>query len=147
MVGHVVERLLEDHCRRLAAWRGDARLTTYLIQVARNLCIDYIAAQARYRNVPETVPPPEKWINDAEEREDAQKWANRRTAVEAAVEQLSPKQAMILRMRMDGYSLRQIAQALRLPPGSVSVESARAIEKLRSVMNEMTSTPTTDEKP
>lgn len=134
LVGHAVEKLLEDRCRRLACWRGDARLSTYLVQVVRNLCLDYIAVHSKHERVPDAMREPQEWVDTIGSHEQAELDEERRAAVQAAMEQLSPKQAMIIRLRMDGNSLRQIARTLRLPPGSVAVENSRAVEKLRRAL-------------
>jgi len=141
MVGHVYEKLLENGCRRLVLWRGQSRLTTYLVQVTRNLCLDLVKAYARETRVPNIGDEfnPEKkqsgvWRSVFESQEDAAHHQNQQAALLAAIGKLPPKQAMIMRMRLEGCSLRQIAKTLGMPDGTVAAENSRAIERLRKAM-------------
>lgn len=38
---HIIEQLWKDGARRLTAWEGRSRLSTYLVSIASRLCMDY----------------------------------------------------------------------------------------------------------
>ena len=136
LVAYVYEKLLEDQGRRLRAWRGRAKFSTYLVHVSRNLCIDLLrksgkedAALGVARKGP--VDPPDLHGYSLEEEE----WRDvQRNALREAIDELRPRQRMIIRLRLKGKSLRDIARAMKLPRGTVFVENSRAIERLRGVM-------------
>lgn len=131
----VYHKLIEDKCRRLRAWQGRARFSTYLVQVTRNLVLDWVDVQKR------TVPtaPLEDRLDAACDTPDL--GADEVAAVQAralyeAIKALPERQAVIMRMRLAGHSLRDIAQLLGRPIGTISVESSRAMEKLRTLLEQ-----------
>lgn len=126
----VYQKFLEDRCRRLRAWRGQARFSTYLVQVTRNLVLDWVDAQKR---TIATTPIDDRTeamaaVRDVELDEEV---ALQHAALRAAIEALPEKQAVIMQLRIEGKSLRDIAQLLRRPVGTISVESSRAMERMR----------------
>jgi RNA polymerase sigma factor (sigma-70 family) len=125
---HLYQRLLEDDCRRLRAWQGRARFSTYLVQVTRNLVLDYYALRNQ-RPVPEAY---QAHMERSCVPETEDEWMEaRKEAFRRALTQLSPKQATIIRLRLEGRTLNEIAQITNRPPGTVAVENSRAMEKLR----------------
>jgi RNA polymerase sigma factor (sigma-70 family) len=136
IVGHVYEKLIEDDCRRIAAWRGRARFSTYLVQVVRNLVLDY---QAKATRVPdavtlESVPEPLIAAADHGQTEEDDR---RVGALYQALDRLPSGYALLVRMRLEGHSLRDIAAIQKKPVGTVSVENSRALKKLKTIMDEL----------
>lgn len=130
VVNHVYEKLLEDDCRRLRAWNGDAKLSTYLVQVTRNLAVDCLRKQGRdgrLKNLDE-LPP---WFKEIEMPRVAESAEPLLDALQDAINELTPKRTMIIKLRLKGHSLREIAKLLNLPEGTVSVENSRALQALR----------------
>jgi len=143
LVGHVYEKLLEDDCRRLMAWREMSKLSTYVAMVARNLVIDYVKKIGKMRSAPlrevESVMP--SWIDLEESAEiDAQRDA-RLKALKAALGELPQQQLAIMLLRLEGNSLRDIAAMMAIPQGTVFVFNSRAMQKLKKTIVSMTETP------
>lgn len=141
LVGHVYEKLLEDRCRRLRLWRQQSKFSTYLVQVARNLCHDYLDRHGKAIPVTENQDPGQ-WFTgqnagDVPECEETTNLEARKVALRDALARLSPKQAMILRLRMEGLSLRRIAALMKIPVGTVSAENSRAIDRLRAALGDL----------
>ncbi len=148
LVSHVYQKLIENDFGRLRAWRGESRFTTYLVQVTKNLSIDYLRRKQPFfernhmtpmddsRNAIQVpgVPP-----SDATVAEDLDR-------LRAAIDGLSPKQRLIMRLRMKGHSLREIAGILNVPRGSVFAGNSRALEILRKVLNDGRKNDHSDEK-
>lgn len=133
LVAHVYEKLLENDCHRLTAWRGRAKLSTYLVPVARNLMLDYL--KQRNKGVREELRESELVSEDGRNAMDEQEIFNERLeSVRKAMRELSPSQALIIQMRLRGKSLREIADITNRPVGTVSVENSRALEKLRKIL-------------
>ncbi len=137
LVANVYERLLDDSCRRLRAWRGESRFSTYLVQVAGNLCKDYVAKHAKGIPV-NRADALEEWLSNPTDPAQAAMQADQVRALREALKSLPPKQAMILRLRLEGESLRRIAGLMNLPGGTVFAENSRAIERLRRILVETT---------
>jgi len=135
MKSHIYEMLLKDDARRLTAWRGDAKLSTYLVQVSRNLCIDYLRKHTRgprrdeYAEIDQIATNPDvNRIVDDESKDEQM------ASLQAAIEILSPKQGMIIKLRLAGVPLRDIADRLHIPKGTVFAENSRAMKRLRMLM-------------
>lgn len=131
----VYQKLIEDKCRRLRAWQGRARFSTYLVQVTRNLVLDWVDTQKRL--VP-TAPLDDRLdaACDAPDMGADEETAAQAQALHLAIKALPERQAVIMRMRLAGHSLRDIAQLLGKPVGTISVESSRAMDKLRSLLEQ-----------
>lgn len=140
---HIYQRLLEDDMRRIRAWQGRARFSTYLVQVTRNLALDYYALRSQR-------PVPEEYQAHVEEQfvpqtlEDQEIQNARRVAFRKALEDLPDKQALIIRLRLEGKTLNEIAAITNRPPGTIAVENSRAIEKLRRASEMMLKQISTD---
>jgi RNA polymerase sigma factor (sigma-70 family) len=129
--GHVYEKLLDNGCKRLLAWKGRAKFSTFLVVIARNLALDYIAKHTKgpLLERSDDIPEQENATTPIEDMELAQ---SQISVLAEALHELPEKQAVILRMRLEGRSLREIAKALNKPIGTVSVENSRALENLRT---------------
>jgi RNA polymerase sigma factor (sigma-70 family) len=74
------------------------------------------------RTVPAATPEEPEW--------DAQ----RLDALRSALEQLPEKQSIIVRLRLQGKTLNDIAAITKRPLGTIAVENSRALSKLRSAV-------------
>ncbi|NUM52720.1 MAG: sigma-70 family RNA polymerase sigma factor [Candidatus Hydrogenedentes bacterium] len=129
---YVYEKLLENDCHRLRAWRLQSRFSTYLVVVTRNLVRDYCtSARARSLRCEELSLADRDHVpyrNPVEERE----WdALREQTVLSALSAVSDKQATIVRLRLGGKTLKEIAELTNRPMGTVSVENSRALDRMR----------------
>jgi len=128
---HIYQRLLENDRRRIRAWQGRARFSTYLVQVTRNLAMDYYDLRNQ-RPVPEEYQTQmeESYVGEALEEQELQQ--ARKDAFRQALDELPAKQAILIRLRLEGKTLNEIAAITGRPLGTISVENSRAIEKIRS---------------
>jgi RNA polymerase sigma-70 factor, ECF subfamily len=133
MAAFVHERLLVDDCRRLRAWRGKSKFSTYLVQITKNLCVDYVRTHNRDLVVSNAADAPE-WIQSPALAPESAFEESEIAALTKAIDRLPDKQAMIMRLRLDGKSLRDIAEFMRIPQGTAFVENSRALERLRRTM-------------
>jgi RNA polymerase sigma-70 factor (ECF subfamily) len=131
----VYQKLLEDRCRRMRAWRGRARFSTYLVQITRNLVLDWVDQQKR-RIVTTSLEENGYSVGIAPDYGAEEETAEQVKALHAALRALPPKQAMILRLRIEGKSLREIARLLGRPVGTVSVENSRAMHRMRVLLEQ-----------
>lgn len=133
---HVYEKLLEDGCRRLLAWRGRAKFSTYLVQVVRNLVLDYLKKENRG---PRVTPTHDfsKFPDHSDHPLERELQSERKELLHNAIQALPPKQALIMCLRLKGKTLREIADITNRPVGTISVENSRALEKLRVAMKDL----------
>lgn len=134
-VSHVFERLLEDGARRLRLWRGESRFSTYLKMVAQNLVLDQVRSLVAKDKAPDDYPGNDGGRTDSVEGESTQaKMLARRVLLRETIETLSPKQKMIFQLRLRGLGLREIAETMRIPKGTVFAENSRAMDRVRAAM-------------
>lgn len=135
LMGMVYEKLLEDNCRRLRAWRGRAKLSTYLVQISRNVLIDKVVRGEKVRVRTSLHGSSERYGRAAAVGQDESKEI-RLALMREAMDTLPERQMVILRLRMEGKSLRDIARMLGKPTGTVSVDNSRALAHLRQFVND-----------
>ncbi len=115
----------------LPSFDGRARLSTWLFQIATNLCIDFYRKRARrVQTVPYHPEPsdtdetePEEWeFEDTMTPNPLSALLDKelQQVVERALNALSPKlKTVLLLYDVEGLSYEEIAQALRIPMGTV----------------------------
>ncbi|MBI2422687.1 MAG: sigma-70 family RNA polymerase sigma factor [Candidatus Hydrogenedentes bacterium] len=131
--GHIYQKLLEDDRRRLRAWKGRAKFSTYLVQVTRNLVLDYYALRNK-GPLSEAYQAHTEGASMETSLEDEEIQRARQELFRAAVQGLPEKQAMIIQLRLAGKTLNEIAAITNRPLGTIGVENSRAMEKLRVAM-------------
>ena len=131
----VYEKLLEDNCRRLRAWRGRAKLSTYLVQITRNLLIDKIVRGEKGPEQTSLDASSKEFGEDPVVGKDESKEI-KLMLMHEAMDTLPERQVIILRLRLEGKSLRDIARVLGRPVGTVSVENSRALARIREYVDE-----------
>ena len=111
--------------RHRATFRGDSRFTTWLYRIARNVCLEQLARQARDRKVAE------RWGMEAtpsavpDQSLDTELLA---TAMRA----LAPDQREVLILcRFHELPFSEIATILGCTPGAARVRAHRALNELR----------------
>ena len=133
---HVLDQLREDDSRRLRQYAEDPRsqFTTWLVIVARHLCLDHLRqrygrhrgeqpkdreGQASRRRLVDLIAKEIGQVGLPDPRAGADEDLRRRelnSALEASLAQLSPAHRLLLKMRFeDDRPAREIAQLLRYP--------------------------------
>ena len=114
--------------RNAEGFRGDARLSTWLYRVARNVCTDRVRYEARrpstaVEDVAQAAPPAVS-EDHAEGRATA-------LAVEEALGELDERsRALLLLVAVDGLTYAEAAEVAELPVGTVKSRVSRARLKL-----------------
>ena len=124
--------------RALGDFREESSLKTYLVRIAMNLSLNALKQQKRRRwrflsrdhddvRIPEPVAPmPHTAADEAQEQ---------RELVQGAVARLNDRHRAVVTLRLlQGLSVRETAQALGVPDGTVLSRFARATEQLRAVL-------------
>jgi RNA polymerase sigma-70 factor (ECF subfamily) len=111
--------------RHRATFRGDARFTTWVYRIARNVCVEQLARQARDRKISERWALEASAVSPEEQPADAELLA-------AAMRALTPEQREVLVLcRFHELPFSEIATILGCTPGAARVRAHRALNSLR----------------
>ena len=128
--------------RHRATFRGDARFTTWLYRISRNLCLEHIARQARDRRIAErwTVESTSSLKPDQSDQTEQ---------LAAALLTLSPEQREVLVLcRYHDLPFAEVGEILGCTAGAARVRAHRALTALReayAALGEVTA-PGTDDR-
>lgn len=127
-----------------AGGSADRAVEAWYLAIARNAALDYLRQQYRRdrrhetlaargqvegMGVPEALPTPEE-LEAERERSDVT-----RKRVQAAIEQLPPGQAEVVRLhKLSGLSMAEISERLRVRPGALRVRAHRAYRALADLL-------------
>ena len=116
-------------------FKGDAKISTYLIRIAINLSLNELARRKRKWRIfysGDTIE--EKLVLDVgtNPMEDEE----RKEIVHKAILQLGIKYRKVVVLRaLQGYSFKEAAEVLQIPIGTVLSRYARATKKLKEILN------------
>lgn len=116
-------------------FKGDAKISTYLIRIAINLSLNELARRKRKWRIfysGDTIE--EKLVLDVgtNPMEDEE----RKEIVHKAILQLGVKYRKVVVLRaLQGYSFKEAAEVLQIPIGTVLSRYARATKKLKEILN------------
>ncbi len=116
----------------LPRWRGDGSLRAFIARVAHNRAIDLLAAERRQQAAPldEEVPDPQ--ADPVRQAARAQRY---RDLLEA-VRQLPLGHRQVVSLALEGFSQREIGDALGLEENTVAQRLSRARRQLRALMGD-----------
>lgn len=118
--------------RHAETFRGEAKLSTWLYRVARNVCTDHVRHDARR---PSTPVPDVTRIADAADRDDPITGHDALAAIRSALEQLDERSRMLLLLiAVDGLSYAEAAAATGLAVGTIKSRVSRARARLGELL-------------
>ncbi len=121
----------------LQEFRGEAKLSTYIQRIAVNLTLNEIKRRKRFFSMfshagSHEIHEYDVADSDHESRNDA------RELVSKALVMMEPKYRIIVTMRMlQGYSVKETAEILGLPLGTVLSRLSRAQDQLRNILKKL----------
>ena len=120
--------------RSMSQFRGEANLRTYLTRIAINLSLNELKRRKRMTGRFEELEPETLHSSDPSPEEMAI-GSERNAMVRSAIEQLDPgfREVVVLRL-VQGLSVRETAEILEVPIGTVLSRLSRAQKKLRSMI-------------
>jgi RNA polymerase sigma-70 factor, ECF subfamily len=129
-----VQDALVSAYRGAASFRGDAAVTTWLHRITVNACIDL----ARRRASRPTTALTEHDLRDADTVDGDFDAADAATAVMAALRRLPVDQAAaVVIVDVEGFSVREAAEILGAPEGTVKSRCARGRARLAELLSEL----------
>ena len=137
-----VQDALLSAYRSAASFRGDSAVTTWLHRIAVNACLDLARKRANRPTVPLVGPdgaldPPDRAASAAYDDRDTA------AAVVGGLRGLPIDQAAaVVLVDIEGFSVRETAEILGVPEGTVKSRCARARAHLAEVLSELAPQPT-----
>jgi len=133
--GDVAQEVFIRFFNALADFRGDAKPNTYLTRIAVNLSLNEIKRQQR-KNRWLVLFQKEEKINQIEDETANPDRQDTKELVHRALQLLEPEFRSVVVLRMlDGYSVKETAEILKLPNGTVASRLARGQNKLKIILN------------
>jgi RNA polymerase sigma-70 factor (ECF subfamily) len=111
--------------RHRATFRGDARFTTWLYRIARNVCLEHIGRSARDRRIAE------RWFAESDSSSPDASGGDA-DDIAAAMRELTPEQREVLVLcRFHDLPFAEIGEILGCTAGAARVRAHRALAALR----------------
>jgi RNA polymerase sigma-70 factor (ECF subfamily) len=137
LVEDVLQETFWKLWRAAPRWRGEAKVSTYLFQIARNAALDALDKKKRTRDrecgSENTEDVPDLGSSGTPNPENAEL----RLQVRRAIEGLPEEQRVVIWLaQVDGLACREVSEILNLPLGTVKSRLASAAEALRFRLRE-----------
>ena len=117
--------------RHRATFRGDARFTTWIYRIARNVCLEQIARQARDRRIAERWSAEAATVSAEDRSDDTEILA-------AAMRSLTAEQREVLVLcRYHDLAFGEIGEILGCSAGAARVRAHRALMALREAYRKL----------
>lgn len=121
IAGECWVRLCKNACT-LAAMTEHSRMA-YVMRCVHNTSLDYLKRRARE----ESLLLLESLVDPA----NVESTVEMRDAVDRLLNMLTPRQRQIVRMKLDGHSLKEIARSLGISASGVRCHWHRALDRMR----------------
>jgi RNA polymerase sigma-70 factor (ECF subfamily) len=143
LASDAVQEAFATALQKIADFRGDSRIGTWLHRIVYTKAIDQL--RARGRQAPLSDEEAETWTSEDDRLGGAPSWARppdeillgaeTRKALEKAMGSLTSAQRLVFELReVEGRSTEEVAEILGLPPGTVRVHLHRARLRLRALL-------------
>jgi RNA polymerase sigma-70 factor (ECF subfamily) len=121
----------------LADFKGEAKLSTYIQRIAVNLTLNEIKRRKRFFSMFSHTENYEIHEYDVADHDDESR-KDAKELVGKALMMIEPKFRIIVTMRMlQGYSVKETAEILELPLGTVLSRLSRAQDQLRNILKRL----------
>jgi RNA polymerase sigma-70 factor (ECF subfamily) len=115
-------------------FRGEASLGTYLSRIAINLSINEQKRRKRRRWLSISRFPA---LNSVVDNSSSPERTELKDTLRKAIQQLTPEfRAVVVLRLIDGYSVKEVAEILELPSGTIASRLSRAQEKLQKIIKQ-----------
>jgi RNA polymerase sigma-70 factor (ECF subfamily) len=131
----IVQEVFIRFYKSLAAYKGESKLSTYLVRIAINLSINELKKrkQDQQRWIP--MENHQEQLIQLEDSTAHPRHQENQELVRWALQQLPTDFRSVIVLRLiDGYSVEETATILQLPHGTVASRLARAQVKLKAIL-------------
>lgn len=133
----LMQELMLAIWRAVPAYRGEARVSTFIYRVAHNAALTWNRTQKNYRQRVdrfEALATPDAYLPDGSD-------VRQREALEhiyAAIRRLPPLDRSLILLHLDGMGYAEIAGIHGLTEGNVGVRLSRLKQRLTTALEEIT---------
>lgn len=119
----------------LHQFRGDAQLNTYLTRIAINLSLNALKKRQRNQKRFLLFQRDDDSVKQMEDTAMNPERQDTKELVQRALQQLEPEFRSVVVLRLlDGFSVKETAEILNVPQGTVASRLARGQLKLKEIM-------------
>jgi RNA polymerase sigma factor (sigma-70 family) len=134
---HLVDDLVQEvflaFWRALPSFRGDAKVTTFLARIAHNVCISHVRRAVRQPSGDaEALDLTADRLEAGPDHQTVQ-WEQRQRLL-AAIRKLPLPTRQVVTLHLEGFSGRDIAEALDISENNAAVRLTRARAALRDAL-------------
>lgn len=130
----VAQEVFVRFYKSMEHFRGEAQLNTYLSRIAINLSLNELKRRQRKNKRLTFFQKNEKAYQIEDESANPQR-QDTRELIQKALQLLDPDFRTIIVLRMiDGYSVKETAEILNVPIGTVASRLARGQQKLKEIL-------------
>jgi len=121
--------------KSLDRFRGEAQLSTYLTRIAINLSLNALKKRQRQQQRFRIFQGNEPQIQQIEDQGANPEHQDTKELIHKALQELDIdfRSVIVLRL-LDGYSVKETADSLQIPPGTVASRLAQAQLKLKVIL-------------
>ncbi len=131
----IVQEVFIRFYKSLKAYRGESKLSTYLVRIAINLSINALKKRKQHQQRWMLMENHQEQLMQLEDVAAHPKHQENQELVRWALQQLPTDfRAVIVLRLIDGYSVEETATILQLPHGTVASRLARAQLKLKEIL-------------
>lgn len=120
--------------RALDKYRGEAKLETYLTRIAINLSLNELKKRQKKNRWLTFFQKEDSYLQLPDESADLSRY-DTKDLIYKALQKLEPNFRSVIVLRLlEGYSVKETAQLLGIPEGTVASRLARAQTKLKIIL-------------
>ena len=122
--------------KNAATFDGRGAHKTWLVTIAKNMCIDYIRKNSREMAILDAEDDEGMQHDVPDEKSSFESGVENKLVLREAVKQLTEQQQQVISMKTaGGMTFKEISEALGMPQGTVSWHYNEAIKKLRRILS------------
>ena len=122
--------------KALKQFKGESKLGTYLGKIAINLSLNELKRRKKHKSRWVSIFQKKEQVLQLKDRTDNFEKLATKNVIDSAIQQLEPEFRVVVMLRLvQGYSVKETAEMLELPMGTIASRLARAQKKLQQILN------------
>jgi RNA polymerase sigma-70 factor (ECF subfamily) len=131
----VAQEVFLKFYQTMSAFRGEAKLSSYLTRMTINRCLNEIQRQKRQKRWFSWAEDSTVQLAAVEDKAANPQNLDNQNTIQQALLQLEPEFRTVIVLRLiDGYSVKETAQLLDIPMGTVASRLTRGQKKLKTIL-------------
>lgn len=127
LVQDLLQEIMLALWQALPNYRGEGSIKAFVARVAQNKCLTHVSKQMRQPKSEELSPD---IVNSQDSQEETMAQGQHRQLLRQAVRELPLTQRQVVTLALEGFSHKEVADALGISINNATVRFARAKEQL-----------------